>query len=52
MSQPADAVTPLLLRDDQDQVATLTLNQPQRYNPLTGDTLAELQSVLDEIAQV
>ena len=51
MSQPVDAVTPLLISDTQDQVATLTLNQPERYNPLTGDTLAEMQLALDEIAQ-
>ena len=51
MSQPADAVKPLLLRDLQNQVMTLTLNQPERYNPLTGDTLAELQTALEEIAQ-
>jgi enoyl-CoA hydratase/carnithine racemase len=41
----------LLLRDIRDQVVTLTLNQPQRYNPLSGDTLAEMQAALDEIAQ-
>ncbi len=52
MSQPADQIDePLLLREQQDQVVTLTLNRPQRYNPLTGDTLAELQTALDEIAQ-
>lgn len=52
MSQPADqAEAPLLLRDDRDQVTTLTLNRPERYNPLSGATLAELQNTLDDIAQ-
>lgn len=52
MSQSANQTeAPLLLREERDQVVTLTLNRPKRYNPLTGDTLCELEVVLKEIGQ-
>ena len=41
---------PLLYRDDDGAIATLTLNRPEQYNPLSSDMLARLQSVLDELA--
>lgn len=42
---------PILLREDKDGVATLTLNRPQHYNALSEDMLAALQETLDAIAQ-
>ncbi len=41
---------PILLREDQDGIATLTLNRPQQYNALSGEMLTELQRALDDIA--
>jgi enoyl-CoA hydratase/carnithine racemase len=40
----------LVLREDADAVATLTLNDPQRLNALSVPMLAALQAALDEIA--
>jgi enoyl-CoA hydratase/carnithine racemase len=54
---PSPAVTsapveePILLRADQDGVATLTLNRPKQFNALSQAMLAALQQELDEIAQ-
>ncbi|MEM7344127.1 MAG: enoyl-CoA hydratase, partial [Chloroflexota bacterium] len=42
---------PILLRHDEDGVATLTLNRPKQYNPLSGAMLTALQTELDDIAQ-
>ncbi|MEZ4605640.1 MAG: enoyl-CoA hydratase [Deinococcales bacterium] len=39
-----------ILRQDQDGIATLTLNRPQAFNSLSEDTLAALQQELDNIA--
>lgn len=39
-----------VLRDNSDQVVTLTLNRPKQFNALSTDMLAALQSHLDEIA--
>lgn len=39
----------ILLRDDQNAVATLTLNTPQRHNALSKDLMTALQTELDEI---
>jgi len=36
----------ILLRDDCDGVATLTLNRPARFNTLSEDMLAALQTVI------
>ena len=41
---------PLLLRRDDDGIARLTLNRPRQYNALSAALMAELQSVLDDIA--
>jgi enoyl-CoA hydratase/carnithine racemase len=51
---PAPAVpaeTPLLLRDDAQGVATLTLNRPEAFNALSVDLLTALQAELDLISQ-
>jgi len=41
---------PVLLREDRDGVATLTLNRPQQMNLLTSEMLSALQSAFDAIA--
>ena len=41
---------PVLLREDRDGVATLTLNRPQQMNLLTSEMLQALQASLDEIS--
>lgn len=43
-------VGPLVLRDDVDGVATLTLNRPAQFNAINSAMLAELQAVLDAVA--
>ena len=40
-----------LLREDNQGVTTLTLNQPDRFNPLSEEMLAALQGALDSISQ-
>jgi enoyl-CoA hydratase/carnithine racemase len=40
---------PILLRDDRDGVAWLTLNRPKKYNALSEAMLDALQNALDEI---
>lgn len=42
---------PVLLREDRDGVATLTLNRPQQMNLLTSEMLSALQQAFDAIAQ-
>jgi enoyl-CoA hydratase/carnithine racemase len=42
---------PLVLRQDNDGVATLTLNRPRKYNALSSAVLTVLQEKLDAIAQ-
>ena len=53
MSTSTDAITPapVLLRSDDDGIATLTLNRPAQYNALSEDLLVSLQDELDQIAQ-
>ena len=48
-----DPVTqePVLLRSDEDGVATLTLNRPAKFNALSEELLASLQQELDQIAR-
>ena len=41
---------PVLLREERDGIATLTLNRPAQMNLLTGEMLAALQDALDDIA--
>lgn len=43
--------TPLLLENERDGIATLTLNRPKQYNALSAELLTALQSALDAIAQ-
>ncbi len=43
------AQVPLLLREDQDGIATLTLNRPGQYNALSVGLMAALQEELDRI---
>ena len=40
----------ILLREDRDSIATLTLNRPSQWNALSSALLAELQTALDGIA--
>jgi len=48
---PAGAGTSaLLLRQDEDGVATLTLNRPGQFNALSSGLLAALHAAVDEIA--
>jgi len=51
MSAVPQAEQPVLLREDRDGVATLTLNRPQQMNLLTSVMLAALQTAFDEIAR-
>lgn len=54
MNQPAvlaTELTPVLLREDESGVATLTLNRPKQYNALSGALLTELQETLEAIAK-
>lgn len=39
----------LLLRDDRDGIATLTLNRPDKFNALSGDLMAAIQDQLDAL---
>ncbi len=52
---PAEAAlssdTPLLLRDDHDGIARLTLNRPGQYNALSAGLMSELQNAFDDIAE-
>jgi len=41
---------PILLRQDANGIATLTLNRPKQYNSLSEELLSQLQSALDAIA--
>jgi enoyl-CoA hydratase/carnithine racemase len=52
MSASTDTTTPapVLLRHDEDGVATLTLNRPGQYNALSDNLLTSLQTELDQIA--
>ena len=42
---------PLVLRDFADGIATLTLNRPERFNPLSEGMLDALTTALDEVAR-
>jgi len=52
MSTPASKVSdqPVLVREDDAGVSTLTLNRPQYYNALSEDLIEALQETLDAIA--
>jgi len=42
--------TPLLLRQDEGSVATLTLNRPEQFNALSQDLMRDMQTEFDRIA--
>ncbi|MGH6959522.1 MAG: enoyl-CoA hydratase [Dongiaceae bacterium] len=55
MSAPAPAAAaipnePLLLRQDRDGIATLTLNRPRQYNALSEALIGELEAALASLA--
>ena len=51
MSAVPQTEQPVLLREDRDGVATLTMNRPQQMNLLTSEMLAALQGAFDAIAR-
>lgn len=51
MSAVPQAEPPILLREDRDGIATLTLNRPAQMNLLTQAMLGALQSAFDAIAK-
>ncbi|MFH1870390.1 MAG: enoyl-CoA hydratase [Pseudomonadota bacterium] len=51
MNAPEQSTSPILMREDKDGVATLTLNRPTQFNSLSEEMLAELQAALDAIAK-
>lgn len=51
MSAVPQSDEPLLLREDRDGIAWLTMNRPQQMNLLTSDMLAALQGAFDAIAE-
>jgi len=50
MSAVPKSVEPVLLREDRDGIATLTMNRPQQMNLLTSEMLSALQESFDEIS--
>ncbi len=42
---------PLLLREEQNGIVTLTLNRPKQYNALSEDMLAALQAAFDDLTR-
>ncbi|MCX7162502.1 MAG: enoyl-CoA hydratase [Betaproteobacteria bacterium] len=50
MNAPDTSAAPILLREDKEGVATLTLNRPTQFNSLSEEMLNELQAALDGIA--
>lgn len=51
MNAPEQSTLLILMREDKDGVATLTLNRPAQFNSLSEEMLAELQAALDAIAK-
>jgi len=47
----ADTGQPVLLRQDADGIATLTLNRPQHYNALSSALLIEMQAAIGALAR-
>lgn len=41
----------LLLRDDRDGIATLTLNRPDKFNALSTELMGAIQDQLDALAE-
>ncbi len=50
MSAVPQPEPPILLREDHEGIALLTMNRPQQMNLLTAQMLSALQSAFDEIA--
>ncbi|OQX35990.1 MAG: enoyl-CoA hydratase [Candidatus Sedimenticola endophacoides] len=50
MSDTHHNTEPLLLREDDAGVTTLTLNRPRQYNALSDELIDELQAALDTLA--
>lgn len=48
--QLTEAVAPVLLREDEDRIATLTLNRPKQLNALSEELIAALTEELERIA--
>jgi enoyl-CoA hydratase/carnithine racemase len=51
MNAPNETTLPILLREDSDGVARLTLNRPGQFNSLSEELLTELQVALNVIAK-
>ena len=51
MNAPSESTLPILLREDWEGVATLTLNRPPQFNSLSEEMLGELQGALNAIAR-
>jgi enoyl-CoA hydratase/carnithine racemase len=51
MSAVPNPDAPILIRDDRDGIATLTMNRPQQMNLLTSEMIEALQNAYDAIAQ-
>src|SRR4030095_612866 len=51
MSAVPQPQAPILLREVQDGIATLTLNRPEQFHALSGELLDRLQGALDETAK-
>lgn len=50
-ANPGEVISePTLLREEEDGIATLTLNRPGQFNALSRALLSELQIALDEIS--
>ena len=49
--KPTTPSASVILRDVSEEICTLTLNRPDRRNPLSDEMLAALQKALEEIAQ-
>lgn len=52
MASPMPANEPLVLRDADDGIVTLTLNRPRQYNALSREMLEVLQAELDALAEM
>ncbi len=50
MNSPREGLASLVLRDDADGIATVTLNRPASFNAINGAMLDDLQRMLDTIA--